>query len=85
MDIEFDPAKSEECREMRGFGFEIAERLVAVLVAEDTRRDYGERRFRAFGTIDGEKYCLAFTPRNGRARVISLRRMHDKEARRYGF
>lgn len=85
MDIEFDPVKSEECREKRGFGFEIAERFAVVLVAEDTRRDYGEPRFRAFGTIDGGKFCLAFTPRNGRVRVISLRRMHDKEARRYGF
>ncbi|MCB1507452.1 MAG: BrnT family toxin [Hyphomicrobiaceae bacterium] len=85
MDIEFDDEKSANCREKRGFGFEIAERFEAVVVEHDTRSDYGEARFRAFGFIDGKKFCLAFTPRHGRVRVISLRQMHDKEARKYGF
>jgi uncharacterized DUF497 family protein len=49
----------------------------------DDRRDYGEIRYRAYGFIEGVAYCLTFTDRDGRVRPISLRRMHNKEMRRY--
>lgn len=49
----------------------------------DTRRDYGEPRFLAFGRIDGQPYCLAYTIRDGRVRAISLRRAHQKEYLRH--
>lgn len=55
--------------------------MLAVL--PDTRFDYGEERYRAWGLIDGQAHCLAFTTRNGKVRVISLRRAHDKEMKRY--
>jgi len=79
MTIEFDKGKSEKTRKECGFGFEIAERFEAVSIIEDERKDYGEPRFRAWGFIDGEAYALVFTPRNGKMRIISLRRMHKKE------
>ncbi len=50
---------------------------------EDDRNDYGEIRYRAWGTIDGEYYCLVFTHRGERVRAISLRRAHKKEVDRY--
>jgi len=50
---------------------------------EDERKDYGETRYRAWGLIDGEFYCLAFTDRDGVLRAISLRRARDKEVKRY--
>ena len=85
MGIEFDPEKSERNRAERGFGFELAERFEPVLIEQDRRRDYGEARFRAFGFVDDAPYALAYTPRGGNIRIISMRRMHDKEARRYGL
>ena len=43
----------------------------------------GEDRFRAWGLIDGEYYCLVFATRDERVRAISLRRAHDKEIKRH--
>lgn len=87
MTITFDPAKDAANIAKHGLsladaaGFEMAE---AVIVADD-RHDYGEDRFRAFGYQDGEARCLAFTVRDGAVRVISYRRAHAKEMRRYGL
>lgn len=51
MRFEWDPAKSERNRHERGFDFEFATLVFdrPILVSEDLRRDYGERRFRALG------------------------------------
>lgn len=74
-------------REKRGFGFEIVEEFdwASAHIEEDLRKDYGERRFRAFGTAGDLKIALAFTLRGDDIRIISVRRMHDKEARKYGI
>jgi len=53
------------------------------LVLVDDRIDYGETRYRAFGLIDDEAYCLVFTIRDDAVRVISLRRAGEKEMQRY--
>lgn len=58
---------------------------VTVVYRDDTRFDYGERRIRAFGRVDGKAYCIAIAPRDGTIRVLSARRMHEKEANRYGI
>jgi len=55
------------------------------LVERDARKYYGEERFRAFGFIGDALYCVAFTPRESKLRIISLRRMHRKEGARYGL
>lgn len=84
MDYEFDPAKDEANFEAHGLrlsdfaGFDTATSTV-----EDKRVDYGERRLRAFGRIDGKGYCLVFTVREPVLRLISFRRAHEKEMRRY--
>jgi uncharacterized DUF497 family protein len=57
----------------------------AAVYEKDDRYDYGEERFRAFGHIGERPHCLVFTPRGQNIRVISLRPMHEKEARRYGI
>ena len=51
------------------------------IVSADTRRDYGELRWRALGTISGRAYMLVYTIREGRVRVISLREANKKELR----
>ncbi len=85
--MEWDEDKSQGNRKKRGFGFEIMEEFdwSSAHIEEDLRKDYGERRFRAFGRAGDLRIAVAFTPRNGDIRVISVRRMHDKEARKYGI
>ena len=53
------------------------------LSVDDTRKDYGERRIRVLGEIDGELYSAAITPRGEKIRVISLRRANTREERAY--
>ena len=50
---------------------------------EDDRFDYSEIRVRAFGFIDEVPHCLVFTIRGQELRVISLRRAHAREMKRY--
>lgn len=57
--------------------------LRGAVVVVDDRFDYGEQRYRAFGRIDGLAYCLVFVLHDPEIRVISFRRAHDKEMRRY--
>jgi uncharacterized DUF497 family protein len=52
-------------------------------VIEDTRLDYGELRYRAFGFSEGAAYCLVFAVRGDALRAISLRRAHSREMKRY--
>lgn len=85
MDIEFDPAKSEDNARLRGLPFSMAADLdfETALIAEDTRSDYGERRWIALGLIAGRAHVLAFTWRDGRLRVISFRKANARESQRY--
>jgi uncharacterized DUF497 family protein len=82
---EFDPAKSAKNRRNRGIGFErFAEMDMDTAIAvEDTRRDYGERRLRVLGYIDGKLHAAVITPRGDTIRVISLRRANRREERAY--
>lgn len=84
MKIEFDPDKNViniakhglALADFRGFDAEM-------IVMVDDRREYGEVRFRGFGRIDGRGYCVVYTRRGDTARLISFRRVHDKEMRRH--
>lgn len=83
MQIEFDPAKDEINIAKHGVSLARAGDLEMLAVKPDERFDYGEMRFRAWGLIDGQAHCLAFTTRDDRVRAISLRRAHDKEMKRH--
>ena len=82
---EFDPAKSADNRRKRGTGFErFADmELDRAISIEDTRREYGERRLRVLGFIDGRLHAAVITPRGEKIRVISLRRANRREVRNY--
>ena len=88
-EIEFDPNKDESNLRKHGIRLARASDFWPVAVLEDTRRDYGETRYRGFGFIDGKPYALAFTVRGSRAdrkvRSISLRPATEKEIRSYGL
>ncbi len=70
-------------RAEHGVSLSRAADFVSVIFMQDDRRDYGEVRYRAFGYLDGQPYCLVFTDRGGVTRAISLRRAHKKEMDRY--
>ena len=84
---DWDDSKCEANRKSRGFGFDVIYEFDwhTAVVEEDIRQDYGEKRFRAFGYVDDNLYAVAFTFRGNSIRIISMRRMHAKEGRRYGF
>jgi uncharacterized DUF497 family protein len=83
--ISFDAAKNARNMASRGISFEAATEFEwdAALIAEDTRRDYGERRYQALGGIDGRLHISVFTPRGDKVHVISLRRANEREIKRY--
>ena len=62
---------------VQNFDFETA------LVLRDNRKNYGEERYRAYGTINGRLHALVFTRREGRIRVISLRKSNAREIAKY--
>ena len=53
------------------------------VVIEDSRREYGETRFQAFGPIGGRLHSLIYTRRGDSVRVISLRKANARERKRY--
>lgn len=81
MDITFDLAKRDATMADRGLDFADAGRVFAALVAEqeDTRQNYGERRFVTAGMLDGRMVVLVWTPRDGSRRIISMRFAHERE------
>ena len=84
MEIAFDPAKDAINIAKHGLslatfaGFDDDP-----VVRTDGRYEYGEIRYRAYGRIAGRGYCAVFTRRALTIRLISFRRAHEKEMRRY--
>jgi uncharacterized DUF497 family protein len=85
VDFSFDPAKNARNIAAHGISLEQASEFdwVGAFNVEDVRRDYGERRFQAFGLIGARVHVLVYTPREGRLQVISLRKANKREVRRY--
>ena len=87
MNVLFDPAK--DAINIAKHGLSLADatefEMATAEVVIDTRSDYSETRFRAYGRIEGQARCLVFTYRRDAVRVISFRPAHEKEMRRYGL
>ncbi len=82
MDIEFDAAKDVANIAKHGVSLSRAADLDVLFFMPDERFT-AEARFRAYGLIEDELYCLAFTFRDERVRAINLRRARAKEVKRY--
>jgi uncharacterized protein len=82
---DFDPRKHLKNLAERGIGFDRAADFdwAAALICKDDRKDYGEDRYVAIGPIGGRLHVLVFTPREGRPRVISLRKANERERTLY--
>jgi len=83
MGIEFDPAKNARNIRDRGLSFTLAEEFdwSTALIAPSSR--HGEARFFAIGYIGSRLHALVFTKSGATVRVISLRRAHKTEVKRY--
>jgi len=86
MDITYDAKKNAANIDIRGLPFDLVADMdwSSAVVIEDTRKDYGERRFQVFGSIDGRLHVAVFTPRRGAVHVISLRKANTREVKQHG-
>ena len=83
MSFEWDEAKRAANLAKHGVDF-TAVRLMfegATLTAPDSRRDYGEPRFGAYGQVNGVVLFVVYTQRGKNRRIISARKAgtHEKE------
>ncbi|MDO6414648.1 BrnT family toxin [Sphingomonas sp. BIUV-7] len=84
MKVIFDPTKDAANVEKHGLSFaDFSEFDAEPFIEVDLGRDYGELRFRGFGRIGGVGHSIAFTRTVEGIRLISFRRAHEKEMRRY--
>lgn len=83
--IEFNAAKNPANLRRRGVGLVrfMDMEMETAITREDLREDYGERRFRVWGYIDGRLHTAVITPRGEKVRVISLRVATRREKRAY--
>lgn len=54
-----------------------------LIAVPDTRRNFGEKRMVDYAPMGPRVYCVVFTDRGQKRRVISLRKANDREVRRY--
>lgn len=86
MEIEFDPRKDQSNRLKHGVSLEFARAVLADpdrLDILDVRLDYAEDRLVAYGSVEGRVWVCVYAPRATTARIISVRKANDREAKRY--
>ena len=86
MEFEWDERKARQNIAKHGVRFEYAARVFLDphrLDAEDDRREYGEQRRLAPGTIEGRLFAVAYTRRGKIIRLISARKANERERMRY--
>ena len=82
----WDENKLKSNLEKHGLDFDIAEDILSVQSAFDMiddRFDYDEERHLVYSELDGVKLCMCYTFRGDEIRVISIRKVHNKEWRKY--
>jgi uncharacterized DUF497 family protein len=86
MIYEWDETKRRYNMDKHGLDFTImaAFSWKGATILADTRREYQESRFVAFGYADGRLLTVVFTPRDKAIRLISVRKSNDREIKRHG-
>jgi uncharacterized DUF497 family protein len=84
-DFEWDPKKEAQNVAKHGIDFTTASLIWNDFASErpDSRRDYGEPRFIAFGVAESRILAVVYTWRRGARRIISARSAHSRERRFY--
>jgi uncharacterized protein len=85
VEIEFDPTKDTANVEKHGVSLARVGELEILAVAENSRPEEKERRFRIYGLLKGEAFCAVLTWRRETARAISLRKANRMERKRHGL
>jgi len=85
LDIDFDPTKDVLNRAKHGISLADAVQFewATAQIEEDTRIDYGERRFQATGYIGIRLHRMIFCRRGEKTRIISLRKANPREMKHY--
>jgi len=85
MDFEWDADKDAINQRKHGIGLREAAEIFRglIVVAEDTRRDYGERRLIALGEYDGDVIRVVFTERGDSIRSISAWKANRNDRQSY--
>ena len=85
MRITYDPKKNAANIAKHGVSFEDAYHFdfATSHIMLDTRRDYGEMRWRATGFIRNRLHMLVYVETADGIRAISLRKAHIKERKIY--
>jgi uncharacterized protein len=81
MELEWDEEKRQRNHRERGLDFAdvIYFDPTSVVTIVDDRRDYGEIGYDSTGSLDGVLCSFCWTPRDGKLRIISLRKINDRE------
>ncbi len=81
MDYEWDPSKARTNLTKHGVPFEAVAAFdwERAIIWQDTRRNYGEKRWIAIAPIGARLHVLVFARQGGRVRVISLRKANRRE------
>jgi hypothetical protein len=85
MEFEWDEAKNQQNIAKHGIDFADARRIFEkpFVLRPDDRRDYGEKRLLAMGQLHDIVVVMAFTRREGRIRIISVRKAKKHERKIY--
>ena len=85
MRITYNPEKRLRTLVERGLDFEDAIEVFEglTLEIEGTRFEYSERRVLCIGHLQRRMVMIAFTPRGGTRRIISMRKCNVREIHRY--
>ncbi len=86
MEFEWDEAKNEHNIAERNLPFALAARVFLDherMTKPAKRQDYGESRYLTYGKVDGRLLVVVHTPREGRTRVVSVRKANSREQRKF--
>jgi uncharacterized protein len=85
MEISFDPIKDAANVQERGIPLTFGAIILAHAVGEleDTRKDYGEVRQRAFAEVEGKWFQCVYTLRGDVRHIITVHRIDEKRVKRW--
>ena len=86
LDFEWDDEKADSNIEKHGISFEEATEVFLdpyYKEVETRETSYGEVRYSVVGKIDDDFFVVVFTYRKNRVRIISARKAHRNERRKY--
>lgn len=84
--LDYDPEKDDANFAKHGVPLGFAAEVLADrnrVDVLDTRFDYGEERFVTYGFAEGRVWVCVHAPRDGVARIISVRKANERETERY--